>query len=206
MIVKKPFVTIAFFIFALSIESKAQNFYIYIGGIKKEIDSIYYKSTTGWSVLTPYAFVTKRFSPDYGENWERAGMLGQNLRPYIQNNPNALKNLNTYSTIRLVGIAQMFVIAPIFLIKEIQWTNEYNKTGPPYEDIGSPGYIWGFVGFLYSGAITYHLISKPFFKNAMYDYYSDKKTSSIYRKYKPNLGLTYNIKTNYPMVSLSWNF
>jgi hypothetical protein len=198
---------ITIILFAILIKLNAQSFYIFISGIDRGDKSIYYQNRTGWAVLTPFAFVSKRFSPDFGETWERAGMTGQNLRPYIQGNPNAIKNLNTYSALRIAGILQMVVVAPTILFVGINKSNKQPVTGPPYEDTGGamPSYVAGFFGFLYGGAITYHLIAEPFFKNALESYYLDKKNSSILEKLKPNIGMTYNLILNKPMISLKWS-
>lgn len=203
---KRLLLLAAVFIIVLTPKVKSQRLAVFIGGMHRNIDSIYYRSTTGWFVLTPFMFARKEFSPDYGENWKHAGMLGGHLRPYIKNNPNALKDLNTYSTIRIAGIVQMFVIAPLFVFKEIQWEGIQNAQGPPYPDTRDPGYMWGFVGFLYSGAITYHVISRSFLPKALSEYYSAKKTSSIMKLYTPQFGLGYNVMLNRPMVTLKWNF
>ena len=201
----KQIVFFGVLVFVISTKSKAQGIFVSIH-LEKSIDSIYLKTSTEWVLLTPYAFVSKRFSPDYGNNWKRAGMFGQNLKPYIENNPVALKNLQTYSTIRLAGIAQMFVIAPFFLYKEIEWTNNHNNTLPSSINESYPGYILGFFAFLYSGAATYHLISKQYFRNALFFHYQKKKTVSNDKILNPNFGLTYNYKSNCPMLSLSLDF
>ncbi len=77
---------------------------------------------------------------------------------------------------RVLGLVQMLILAPLFLKKEIDWTNEYNaKYSPPYPDIQSPGYIWYSFGFMYTDAITYHFISKPFFRKSLREYHKYKK-------------------------------
>lgn len=172
----------------------------------KEYPLIYLKRKSVWTIPTPFAFVTNKFSPDYGETWNNVGIFGGNLRPYLPDDSPALKNINSYTTFRLLGNVQMFVIAPIFLIKEIRWTESYNQSGPPYEDIQSPGYIWGFFGFLYSGALTYHLISKVFLVNALEDYYSDLNTSFQNKNILPSMGFGYNEISKSPMISLKWTF
>jgi len=135
---------------------------------KKEIDSIYYKSKSVWLLPSPLIVNRQEFSIDNAQTYVRAGMFGQKLRPYIKDIPYAKNDLNIYTAIRLAGIIQMFVLSPIFIKKQIDWVNNYNQSyQPPYPDISGPGYIWYSIGFMYSGAITYHFISKPFFRKAL---------------------------------------
>lgn len=136
------------------------------------IDSIYYRSTTTWIIPTPVFITTQRFSMDKGITLMRAGLMGERLNKYVYNIPKAKRNLRSFQITRAIGLAQAFIIAPIFLKKEIDWVNYYNSFyGPPYPDIKGPPYMAYFFGFLFTGAITYHFISKPFFKRSLKEYH-----------------------------------
>lgn len=201
--IKKLVIIYLFLTLMFSGNLLAQYFPYVFWHINKNYNSLYYRTSSTYIAPLPFAFVSKKFSPDSGTTWIHAGTFGQNLRPYIQKNPRALKNLNIYSAIRTAGIAQIFVIAPVFLIKEIQYEKDYQAAGPPYEPNDSK-YVPYIFAFIYSGSITYHLIAKPFLKNAIREYHSIEKLSIIDIKYKPHLLLTYNEISNSPMVTLRW--
>ena len=181
----------------------AQNFYI-IMTLNKEYPSSYLRTRTTWGIPTPIAFEKNEFSPDFGDSWERVGTFGANVRPYLIGNDVAISKLNGFTTCRVLGAAQMFVVAPLFLVMEIQWTNEYNNSGPPYDEVRHPGYIWGFFGFLITGSLTYHLVSKVFLIDALAEYYNTKRKNLDKGLLMPKMDLGYNSMSKSPVLTLNW--
>ena len=142
----------------------------------KTIDSIYYRSRTTWIAPGPFAITQQRFSIDSGQTYLRAGIFGQNLKLYVNDFPKAKRQLKIFKITRIIGLAQMLIIGPYFLKKEIDWTNDYNaKYKPPYPDIRPPPYLAFSLCFIYTGAISYHSISKPFFRKSLREYHKSHK-------------------------------
>lgn len=106
--------------------------------------------------------------------------MANNLNKYVKHFPHAKRNLTAYKVTRLLGLFQMAVLPLFFLKKEIDWTNEYNsKYSPPYPDIKAPPYIAYAFGFLYTGAITYHVISKPFLRKSLRRYHEKSRQTIL---------------------------
>lgn len=173
---------------------------------EEEIIDNYYKSYTIWSFPITI-IVMKRFSPDYGLTWKRAGVLGGNLRPFIQDNPIALKYLNTYRTIRIAGIIQMWVLAPYCLYKQIELFHKSEKEfdyRDPKPTKTDPTYAILYGAFLVTGEITYQLIAKGFFKKALIAYYEGIDNEKV-NSYLPKFGIGFDNYTKSPTLSLVWS-
>ena len=80
---------------------------------KKDQKDIYLKSKTIWVTATPFFFVDRKFSPDQGSTYLDVGMFGGNLKPYVQDDSVAYRDLKNYKLTRIFGLAQMGVIAPL---------------------------------------------------------------------------------------------
>jgi hypothetical protein len=109
---------------------------------------------------------------DKGQTYQRTGIIGWRLNPYVKSYPKSKRNLRMYQAVKILGIAQMFVIAPLFLKKQIDWDGEFNrKYDPPYPDIESPPYVGYFFLFLYTGALTNQVLARPFIKKSLKEYH-----------------------------------
>lgn len=153
----------------------SQGFFLAIP-IRKELDSIYYKSKTTWILPSPFMFTVQKYSMDKGQTYLRSGIMANNLNKFIKDIPEARRSLNAYKVTRMLGLFQMVVLPFYFLKREIDWVNNYNRTySPPYPDIKKPPYMGYAFGFLYTGAITYHFVSKPFLRKSLRRYYARRK-------------------------------
>ena len=158
----------------ISCGCKAQ-FYFAIS-FDKNIDSLYYKSTATWVIPLPL-FVTKQeFSMDEGKTYLRPRLFGKKLEGYVENIPSGKKQLRNYKTARVLGLIQMTVLPIIFVIKESNRVNEFNrKYQPPYPEDTEIGYMPYVGGFFLTGGITYHFIAKAYFRKSLKEYYKFKK-------------------------------
>ncbi|HTA62465.1 MAG TPA: hypothetical protein VK835_08415 [Bacteroidia bacterium] len=138
-------------------------------------DTMCYRGRTMWFVLTPIFVTNNQYSLNC-KDFKRAGIFGQKIRPLMNNIPLAQKDLNTHRNIKILGLIQMLIIAPLFLKLQIDWQANYNQMyKPPYPQVSDPGYIFWGMGILTTGSITYHFISRPFLKRAIKkrnEYYS----------------------------------
>jgi hypothetical protein len=200
----KKFLYLVFLLTIFSLESYSQSFYIVVKGIDRSDDFIFYENKTTWIVLTPYAWASRKFSPDYGDNWYRTGVFGQNIRPYIHNNKEAEKNLNIYAALKVAGITQMFVIAPTILITGLNGAEERYQSNSDVQNEGFPSFLSQFFIVLYTGAITNHFIAETFLKRALRQYYFDKDGILGSRKFKPNFGFSLDKMTLNPVLTLTW--
>lgn len=164
------FIVTNILILSSDLKIHAQSFFLALN-FPKKIDSLFYKSKTLWICPAPLVFTTQKFSIDSGKTYIKAGVLGENLSPYIKGNLKAKKELRTYKILKIVGAIQLFVLAPLFIKMEADWMNEYNaKYSPPYPDIKSPGYVFYGIGFMYTGVIT-QAIAKKHFRRALKNKY-----------------------------------
>ncbi|MEA3317008.1 MAG: hypothetical protein U9R54_03535 [Bacteroidota bacterium] len=136
------------------------------------IDSLYYKQKTTWITLTPITFTSKKFSADKGKNWERVGMFGKNIRPYIQNDSIGTRNLNNYRNSRILGITEM-TLGPLLVYKYILNKNSSSSQNQDEEDdiysqqTDETGLLPIGILVFTTGVITYHFISKKYLTNAL---------------------------------------
>lgn len=139
---------------------------------EKKMDSLYYRSKTVWFTLTPVVLVKREFSPDKGKSWEKVGMFGGNVRPYVRADSMGLQNINTYRLVRILGLTQMYVISPLLIYKHIQVSNE----DPADQDIDSEnnlyeeeqsGYLPTGILIYLTGAASYYLLSKTYLFRAL---------------------------------------
>lgn len=148
----------------------------------KQIDSIFYKSVTTWVIPTPFVYNKQYYSVDNGASYLKAGFLGQNLKPNLLNKPGINSNLNIYTSIRIVGLGQMAVLAPYFVIKDINWIakNDIAQQSTTAHTITKrPPNLWYALGVFITGSITYHLLSKPFIKKALKKHHQYQKLGSL---------------------------
>ncbi|MDA3779840.1 MAG: hypothetical protein PF487_06430 [Bacteroidales bacterium] len=165
-------ITSILFILILSVLSAKSQVPIITMTFNSSLDSLFYKQKTTWITLTPISFTQKKFSPDKGENWERIGMFGRNLRPYLQTDSIGTRNINNYRNSRILGITEM-VIGPLLIYKYI-----LNKNSSPLDQTDEDQDLYvqptdetgllpiGILVFA-TGVISYHFISKKYLTNAL---------------------------------------
>jgi len=166
----RPIVIVSILFFMLPGISKAQvpvKFH-------HSMDSLYFRSETTWITLTPFFFAKKEFSPDKGRTWQRVGMLGQNVRPFVIQDSLGRRNINNYKIARIVGITQMWVACPLLLYKHFTYDPEPRSADDsdenPLDDqqaFGEGGYLTAAILIFGTGALTYHLLSRNFLYNSL---------------------------------------
>ncbi|MBI2721373.1 MAG: hypothetical protein HYX39_04280 [Bacteroidetes bacterium] len=168
--------------FKVSAQKPAQfNTFNYAKTFEKKIDSIFYKSSTTWIIPTPFIYNKQFYSIDEGQTYLKAGPFGQNLKPNLLNTPDIRSNINIYTSIRIIGVSQMVIVAPYFLIKDINWiiNNDFNRVNSVNTVDKRPPNLWYALGFFISGSLTYHLLSKPFIKKALSKHHHNKHAEKV---------------------------
>jgi hypothetical protein len=89
------------------------------------------------------------------------GVVGEDIRPILKNDPVALQYLNKYRNYRRLGIVQMWVVAPAFLIATINSNPEINS---------GLYYAISAQTFAISGAVIYHYVARKFLKKSVTTY------------------------------------
>ena len=180
---------------------------------KNEDPNLYLKSKTIWMTGTPFFFVERRFSPDHGSTYIKVGMFGKNLKPYVQNDSIANRNLNNYKLTRILGIAQMGIIAPLLAYKHFYSdpSKTTSSTGNSTLDENlnleeQTGYLTAAIIVFCTGTLTYHVFSKGFLFDALerYNYLLGPKTNFEEVSFNMNLKVDQYSKT--PQISLIWTF
>jgi hypothetical protein len=201
------------FIFSLIIFSFAYKAYSQIPVTinKKSIDSIYYRNNTKWITLTPFFLVKQEFSTDQGTNWEKVGMLGGNLKPYLVSDSIATQNINLYKYTRLAGIVQMWVIAPLLAYKHYTYDGSSESSGVSSidnsldnEDQG--GYLTASIIIFCTGTLTYHVLSKTFLYRSLHDYNQGILKNTYFENTSFKFDIKLDQRTQIPQLSLVVSF
>jgi len=202
-------------IISLIIASFSQVLYSQIPGLtftnRKDQEDIYLKTKTVWITATPFFLVEKKFSPDQGSTYMKVGMLGGNLKPYVQEDSIAFRNLKNYKLTRVFGIAQMGVIAPLLAYKH--FTTEPGTVSTGNEDIDNnvvleeeTGYLTAAIIVFCTGTLTYHVFSKNYLFRSLdrYNYLLENKVDMEAISF--NMNMTIDPRTQIPQLSLVWTF
>jgi hypothetical protein len=178
---------------------------------KKEHSALYLKTKTVWITATPFFFVQREFSPDQGSTYINVGMFGKNVRPYIQNDSIALRNLKTYKLTRIFGIAQMWVIAPLLSYKHFTTEPGVVSTGDENIDNSTlleeeSGYLTAAIIVFCTGTLTYHVLAKGYLFDTLerYNYILGNKLDLDDVSFNMNIKLDHISQT--PQISLVWTF
>ena len=179
---------------------------------EKKIDSIYYRNNTKWILFTPLFLVKQEFSTNQGENWEKVGMLGGNVKPYLVSDSIAVQNINLYKYTRLAGIAQMWVIAPLLAYKHFTYKPQ-SEIDSDYSSVNinedlypreESGYLTASIIIFLTGTLTYHVLSKTFLYRSLHDFNHWILNNELVNSYKFNFIL--DQKTQVPQLSLVISF
>ena len=179
---------------------------------EKKIDSIYYRNNTKWILFTPLFIVKQEFSTNQGENWEKVGMLGGNVKPYLVSDSIAVQNINLYKYTRLAGIAQMWVIAPLLAYKHFTYKPQ-SEIDSDYSSVNinedlypreESGYLTASIIIFLTGTLTYHVLSKTFLYRSLHDFNHGILNNELVNSYKFNFIL--DQKTQVPQLSLVISF
>lgn len=180
---------------------------------EKSIDSIYYRNNTKWILFTPLFIVKQEFSTDQGTHWEKVGMLGGNVKPYLKADSIATQNINLYKYTRLAGIAQMWVLAPLLAYKHYTYDpKDKQSTGVSSIDNSDyaytqeeSGYLTASIIVFLTGTITYHILSKTFLYRSLHDF-----NHGILNQEPYHTSLSFDVKmdqkTQTPQLSLVISF
>lgn len=161
----------------------------------KYIDSLYYRNNTKWITLTPFFLTNQEFSVNQGENWQKIGMFGGNVKPYLMSDSIARQNINLYKLTRTAGIVQMWVIAPLLAYKHYTYDpNDIESTGNSVLDDNiereqGGGYLTASIIIFITGNLTYHFLSKTFLYRSLHDL-----NHGILNKESPISSLKFNFK------------
>jgi hypothetical protein len=179
---------------------------------KKEQPNIYLKSKTIWVTATPFFFVDRKFSPDQGSTYLDVGMFGGNLKPYVQNDSVALHDLNSYKLIRIFGLTQMGVIAPLLAYKHFTPSSgTTTTTGNTTIDENltleeEAGYLTAAIIVFCTGILTYHVFSKAYLFDALERYNYLLNNNPYFEDISFNLNLRVDPVSQTPQLSLVWTF
>ena len=179
---------------------------------KKEEPNLYLKSKTIWLTATPFFFVDRKFSPDQGSTYLDVGMFGGNLKPYVQYDSVALHNLNSYKLIRIFGLTQMGVIAPLLAYKHLTTkSGTTTTTGNTTIDENitleeESGYLTAAIIVFSFGTLTYHVFSKNYLFDALERYNYLLGNNINFEDISFNLNLRVDSVSQTPQLSLVWIF
>ncbi len=180
---------------------------------EKSIDSIYYRNNTKWILLTPLFLVKQEFSTNQGENWERVGMLGGNVKPYLLSDSIATQNINLYKYTRLAGLAQMWVIAPLLAYKHYTYDpgKKDSSTGVSTIDESiyteeESGYLTASIIVFLTGTLTYHVLSKTFLYRSLHDFNQGILNQKLPKITSLNVDVRVDPKTQVPQLALVITF
>jgi len=178
---------------------------------KKDQPDIFLKTKTIWMTATPFFFVQRKFSPDQGASYIKVGMFGKNLKPYVQNDSIARRNLNNYKLTRIFGIAQMGVIAPLLAYKHFSTEPGVVSTGDENIDESilleeETGYLTAAIIVFCTGTLTYHVFAKGYLFDSLerYNYLLGNKLNLDNVSFNMNVKLDHISQT--PQISLVWTF
>ncbi len=178
---------------------------------RTEMPDIYLKSKTVWMTATPFFFVQRKFSPDQGSSYMRVGMFGKNLKPYVQNDSIARRNLTNYKLTRIFGIAQMGAIAPLLAYKHFATEPGVVSTGDENIDESilleeETGYLTAAIIVFCTGTLTYHVFAKGYLFDSLerYNYVLGNKLNLDDVSFNMNVKLDHISQT--PQISLIWTF
>ncbi len=179
---------------------------------KKEEPNLYLKSKTIWLTATPFFFVDRKFSPDQGSTYLDVGMFGGNLKPYVQYDSVALHNLNSYKLIRIFGLTQMGVIAPLLAYKHLTTkSGTTTTTGNTTIDENitleeESGYLTAAIIVFSFGTLTYHVFSKNYLFDALERYNYLLGNNINFEDISFNLNLRVDSVSQTPHLPLVWIF
>ena len=178
---------------------------------EKSIDSIYYRNNTKWITLTPFFLVKQEFSTNQGTNWEKVGMLGGNLKPYLVSDSIATQNINLYKYTRLAGIVQMWVIAPLLAYKHYTYDGSSESSGVSSIDNSldsqdQGGYLTASIIIFCTGTLTYHVLSKTFLYRSLHDYNQGILKNTYFENTSFKFDLKLDQRTQIPQLSLVVSF
>ncbi len=145
---------------------------------EKQIDSIFYKSKTSWVMPTPFVFNKQFYSVDSGATYKKVGFFGQNVKRRMAKAPGIRTNINLYTTVRILGLSQMAILAPYFVVRDVNWLIENDfkkKPATPHTAFKRPPNLWIALGVYITGSITFYLLSKPFLRKALAKHHRSKR-------------------------------
>jgi len=177
---------------------------------RKDQPDLYLKTKTVWITATPFFVVERKFSPNQGSTYIKVGMMGGNLKPYIQDDSVAMHDLNNYKLTRIFGIAQMGVIAP--LLAYLHFENP-GTASTGNEDLDNnitqeeqTGYLTAAIIIFCTGTLTYHVFSKGFLFDALERYNYVLKNMTDFEDLSFNMTLKLDNVSQTPQLSLVWTF
>jgi len=175
-----------------------------------EHPTLYLKSKTIWVTATPFFFVERKFSPDQGSTYLNVGMFGGNLKPYVQDDSVANRDLTNYKLTRIFGIAQMGVVAPLLAYKHF-YPGGGVTTGEQTIDESlnqeeQTGYLTAAIIVFFTGTLTYHVFSKDFLFDALerYNYILGNTANLEQVSFKLNMKIDPVSQT--PQLAFVWTF
>ena len=179
---------------------------------EKSIDSVFYRNSTKWILFTPLFIVKQEFSPDKGETWEKVGMLGGNVKPYLLSDSIATENIQLYKYTRLAGIVQMWIIAPLLAYKHFTYSpNEIISTGVTSIDLSTntreeSGYLTAAIIVFLTGTLTYHVLSKNYLYRSLHDYNHGILNHEKLKNTSFNFDVKLDKRSQVPQLSLIVSF
>ena len=179
---------------------------------KKDQKDIYLKSKTIWVTATPFFFVDRKFSPDQGSTYLDVGMFGGNLKPYVQDDSVAYRDLKNYKLTRIFGLAQMGVIAPLLAYKHFVTEPGIVSTGNQAIDESDvileeeTGYLTAAIIVFSIGTLTYHVFSKGYLFDILERYNYILGNNTNFEDVSFNLNLRVDPVSQTPQLSLVWTF
>ena len=182
---------------------------------EKSIDSIYYRNNTKWILFTPLFIVKQEFSNDKGNTWEKVGIFGGNVKPYLISDSIATENINLYKYARIAGIAQMWIIAPLLAYKHYTYEpstvtgdSNYSSTniGEDLYPREESGYLTASIIVFLTGTFTYHFLSKRFLYRSLHDYNHGILNNENPRTTSLRMDLKIEPRSQIPQLSLVISF
>jgi len=202
-------------ILSLLISSLSQLVYSQIPGLtftsKKDQEDIYLKTKTVWITATPFFIVERKFSPDQGSSYIKVGMFGGHLKPYVQDDSIAYRNLKNYKLTKIFGIAQMGIIAPLLAYKHFSTKPGTVSTGNSDIDNNvvleeETGYLTAAIIVFCTGTLTYHIFSKNFLFRSLDRYNYILGNNMDFEDVSFNMNMKIDPRTQVPQLSLVWTF
>ena len=179
---------------------------------KKDQEDIYLKSKTIWITATPFFAVQREFSPDKGSTYIKVGMFGKNLKPFVQNDSIAYRDLKNYKLTRIFGIAQMGVLAPLLAYKHFATEPGTVSTGDVrLDDSGvileeETGYLTAAIIVFCTGTLTYHVFSKNYLFNSLERYNYLLGNTIDFDDVSFNMNMKLDPVSLTPQLALTWTF
>lgn len=207
----KRFVIISFII-SFFVQDSFSQIPILTFSKNKEHKALYLKSKTIWITGTPFFAVQRKFSPDQGSTYKRVGMFGKNIKPYVQDDSIAYRDLKNYKLTRIFGIAQMGIIAPLLAYKHYSTKPGTVSTGNTrLDDSGvileeETGYLTAAIIVFCTGTLTYHVFSKNFLFNTLERYNYLLGNNFDFDKVSFNMNMKIEPISLTPQLALIWTF